>query len=141
MWALGELLVLIIYIVLALPPLIMLLLTIHRWNSNHSVRKTNVIWLIALSLPFLIFVISNVHKHRQHTLRYVGTYYLSSYPNCDGCKLELNRNMRYRVFNDIKTFESGKWHFESGGDYTITYIGKSEQLGSGIFLYYKSDHN
>jgi hypothetical protein len=49
--------------------------------------------------------------------------------------LELFKNNTYEVRKDTTVFEEGQWHFESGSDYWITYIGENGQLGSGKYIY------
>jgi hypothetical protein len=67
--------------------------------------------------------------------KYVGTYILTSYPNCANCSLHLQLNNYYEVIQGKTVRERGSWHYESGGDYWIVYINKDDQLGSGRYAY------
>ena len=70
--------------------------------------------------------------------RQVGLYFLTNYPNCDNCILELKEDLTYTVKQNEKILETSNWHYESGGDYWITYLDNDRhQLGSGDYRYKK----
>jgi hypothetical protein len=85
---------------------------------------------------FFIFKSCQDNNYKNNQLDQVGIYYLTNYPNCDSCYIELNENMTYKIINKGQKVKNGDWHYESGGDYWITYLnGERDQLGSGTYSY------
>jgi len=131
---LGELIVIVIYLILGISAVLCLLKIII--SKKNVVKLFYAGGLILSVYLFISFLTNNIKNHRQSELEYVRTYYLSDYPNCDSCELILKDNNAYTVINDAKILESGNWHYESGGDYWIVYLNdQEEQLGSGRFKY------
>jgi hypothetical protein len=137
MAALGELFVLAIYIFLGLSAAAFLFLTFY----GGLLQK---IWMtigcIFFSVLFYVFW-SHMNKiQRKAELEQVGVYYLTAYPNCEYCVLELKKDLTYDVRNNGQIIEKSDWHYKSGGDYWITYLdGKNHQLGNGYFEYERSE--
>ena len=133
MSALGELFIYVIYFVLGLACIIFLLLT---FTSKKSIKPWTLIASILFCFLFFTFKSCQKENYKQNQLSVVGTYYLTSYPNCDSCYLELRENMTYIVVDKGKIIESSNWHYEVGGDYFITYLDNDRhQLGSGDYSY------
>ena len=135
MSALGELFIYIIYIGLGLASLLFLILTF-------TSKKRDKIWAAFATLFFGFLLIgfkscqSNNYKNNQ--LNQVGLYYLTDYPNCDSCVIELKENQTYEVRTYGEIVEQSNWHYEVGGDYFITYLDNDNyQLGVGKFVYKK----
>src|SRR5687767_14915479 len=119
MAALGTL---IIYGLYALLIIAAVLLTRLAFIAKFGRRKFLYIFLAIASFALLIFLVINQQlNHRKSELEYVGTYYLTSYPNCQSCKLILKENNSYQVISAKTIIEEGNWHYESGGDYFIVY--------------------
>lgn len=137
MLALGELFILIIYIILCIPTLAIILILIADRKRHKSKR---LIYLLISLLPVSLFAYHQHTEHRQQKLKYVGVYALTAYPNCNACTLHLNKNNTYRVCRDTTEIERGNWNYRSGGDYWIVDIGKSGQLGSGNYTYITSEN-
>ncbi|MFP5041997.1 hypothetical protein [Parasediminibacterium sp. JCM 36343] len=118
MSAIGEGLVYFIYFILGFGCIIYLLLAL---TSN---KKTKL-WAFPLILFFgyLFFLYKSylLESYNQMQFNDVGIYYLTNYPNCPSCYLELKENMTYTVMDSCKIVESSNWHSEAGGDYFITY--------------------
>ncbi|UOQ70763.1 hypothetical protein [Hymenobacter cellulosilyticus] len=72
---------------------------------------------------------------READLSQVGLYYLTAYPQCRPCTLELKENNRFVIRDSTSVKETGPWRYESGQDYWITYLNTSDQLGSGKYAY------
>jgi hypothetical protein len=133
MSALGELFIYVIYAVLAMACIISLLL-------SFTSKKQTKPWAFIASLlfAFLFFGFRSCQKsnYKENQLSVVGTYYLTSYPSCDSCYLELKEDMTYLVMNKGKIVESSNWYYEVGGDFFITYLNNDKyQLGSGNYSY------
>ncbi len=133
--ALSELFVYLIYFILGLGSIIFFGLTI-------TTKRKNKVWtgLVGLFFVFLIFKYysyeTNLYKKNQ--LTQVGFYYLTNYPNCNSCILELKENQTYEVRNQGKIVEQSNWHYKVGGDYFILYLDNdNHQLGSGDYIYKK----
>jgi hypothetical protein len=136
MSALGELISKIIYWIIILGGLVSLILAI----ILKGISKKAISAVICLLCIILILFISKKIKtdYRRMQLKHVGTYYLTKYPNCDSCIAILKDDNMYEVKQNKKTFESGNWHFEMGGDYLIVYMNNdSGKLGSGRFQFDK----
>ncbi|MES2662385.1 MAG: hypothetical protein V4629_03685 [Pseudomonadota bacterium] len=136
MSALGELLIYFIYFVLGLGTLLFLALTF-------TAKRTIRVWagLGTLFLGFLLFSFKSCQSdnYKENQLSQVGLYYLTDYPNCDSCIIELKENQTYEVTKHGQIIERSDWHYEVGGDYWITYLDNNNyQLGSGKFAYKKS---
>lgn len=94
--------------------------------------------MVSVFFVFLIVRFNACEKEDQKKsqLEHVGIYYLTNYPNCEHCILVLNEDQTCQVTSNDSILEKSNWHFESGGDYWITYIGTDgRQLGSGIYTY------
>ena len=92
-------------------------------------------------IPLTLFAYNQYSNHREAELKYVGTYYLTDYPDCESCVLILNKNNSYSVANQENEFEHGNWKYRSGGDYWIVDIGEYRQLGTGNYRYNYSENN
>lgn len=133
MSALGEVLIYVIYFILGLSCIAFLLLTF-------SSKKYKKIWTIIASVIFgyLFFYFKSCQQqnYKQNQLSVVGTYYLTNYPDCNSCYLELKEDKTYVIVNKGKIVESSNWHYEVGGDYWITYLDNDKcQLGFGNYIY------
>ena len=137
MAALGELIIFLIYALLTIFVLVALGKLI--WPRKENNRKWAFFWLIIALIPLTLFSYSQYINHRTSELEEVGVYHLTQYPNCESCLLELKEDNSYSVSKADKIIENGKWHNESGGDYWITYIGESGQLGNDIYRYNKKE--
>ena len=139
MSGLGELIVFMLYATLGSSAIICILLLI---VANTKLLKS--LYLIGFLFSATLFVLYYNYKsssHRASELEYVGTYYLTDFPNCVTCKLVLNADNTYDVRNENSVIETGDWHYESGGDYWIVYINKKgDQLGAGRFAYKRYDN-
>lgn len=132
MSAIGELLVYIIYVVLALFFLIFLILGL----SSKTTKKAFFIISIFFGLLLVAFKSCQYISYLNDQNNQIGIYYLTSYQNCNSCYLELKEDMTYVIFEDGKNIRNGTWHHESGGDYWITYLDdKKNQLVSGDYSY------
>lgn len=134
MWAIGELIIYTIYFFTGLSCLVFLILALT------AKKRCFRIWTALTGLFFgfllLCFKWQQNSIYKQNQLNQVGIYYLTNYPNCDSCHIELNENMTYKVAHKSQIFENGDWHYESGGDYWITYLnGTKYQLGNGKYAY------
>jgi len=141
MSALGELIIYVVYFMLGLHCIIFIVLTI-------TSKKSTKPWTLLASLMF-VFLFFNFkscqdNNYKRNQLSVVGVYYLTNYPNCDSCYLELKENMSYVIVNEGKVIEQSNWHYEVGGDYWIIYLDNDRhQLGSGEYFYerYKLKHS
>ena len=138
----GELFVWLIYVFLFANGFIFL------WLGFVSKRKFLKLIYAAISVSFFVLLVLYIYHlksgHRQSELEYVGAYRLTDYPNCDTCIAILKENNSFDILKGHTIIETGNWHYESGGDYFIVYIGEEkEQLGSGRFKYehYKNKFN
>ena len=135
MAALGELAVYIIYLLLAIGGLVFLFFT---FRVKRSIKPFTL-----LGFGLFVFLIAKYSSHnkevyRDWQLQHVGIYYLTDHPDCDSCVLELKEDMTYEVRSGNKVIEKSNWHFESGGDYWITYLDHDRhQLGAGDYAYKK----
>ena len=135
MSAFGELFIYLIYVLLGLTGVVFFLWT----YTSKKVRKP---WTLlgGLFFTFLLFYFKSCQNenYKRNQLSQVGKYYLTDYPNCKSCYIELKENMTYNVIDDGKIIETSNWHYESGGDYWITYLDNDKyQLGNGKFNYKK----
>ena len=135
MSALGELFIYIIYFVLGILSIGFLVLTMT------SKKKTKILTgLATLFFGFLLFSFKSCQSrnYKENQLSQVGLYYLTEYPDCDFCIIELKENQTYEVTKNGQVIERSNWHYEVGGDYLITYLDNDKyQLGNGKFEYYK----
>ncbi len=135
MWAIGELITLIIYFFLGLSTVVFLLLAV-----TLKKRQTRLLALgpgLFFGFLLLCFKFYQDRNYKKSQLNQVGIYYLTDYPDCDSCYIELNENMTYKIVNKSQAIENGDWHYESGGDFWITYLnGTKDQLGNGKYSYH-----
>ena len=130
MAGLGELIILLIQWGLGLLAFVFLFLVF-------KVKPKEKVWMLAGSL-FSYFLFFSFRSHLNdlyldNQRDQVGIYYLTNYPDCDNCILELKEDHTYEVRDDYKILEQSDWHYESGGDYWITYLDNdNHQLGSGV---------
>ena len=137
MWAIGELIVLVIYVILSIPPILIVI----RLKRKKTFPVKKLTYLVIAIIPLFLFSYSQYTNHRNAELQYVGVYYLTDYPNCISCVLNLNANNSYKVVFDQEIIEQGKWKYSSGGDYWIVDIGEHGQLGSGKYRYNDRENN
>ncbi len=132
MSAIGELLIYIIYIILGFLFLVFLILGL----LSKTTKRTFFNICIFFGFVLIVFKSCQYNSYLNNQNNQVGIYYLTNYPNCDSCYLELKENMTYIIVKDGENIRNGTWHHESGGDYWITYLdGKKHQLGSGDYSY------
>jgi hypothetical protein len=135
MSALSELIVPAIFVLLALFALGFLYLTFKVKRSRKPWTLLAAILSICLIFSFRSF---RAEAYRYSQLDQIGVYYLTNYPGCEDCILELKEDMTYDVRNKGKILETSDWHYESGGDYWITYLDfDRHQLGSGDYAFKK----
>lgn len=133
MSAIGELIILIIYAILSLAVLIS---AIKLFKSE--AKKPKIVWGIVLlffGVLLTSFAYSQYANHRNAELEKVGTYHLTQYPNCPDCILILKENNSYEIMDRQNILDQGNWEYKSGGDYWITEIGETGQLGNDIYSY------
>jgi hypothetical protein len=133
MSALGQLFIYVIYFILGIATISFLVLTFKRKNKLIS-------GLATIIFGFLLYNFYSLQSknYKENQLSQVGLYYLTEYPNCDSCIIELKENQTYKVKNNEQVIEKGNWHYEIGGDYWITYLNNDNyQLGNGKFRYSK----
>lgn len=127
----------IIYLILLLP----LAWIVARLMREKKSTVREFVYLTIALIPITLFSYIQYINQRNAELEYVGVYYLTEYPNCDTCVLNLNSDNAYTVIFDDRTLEQGKWKYSSGGDYWIVDIGKNGQLGSGKYKYNDRKNN
>jgi len=133
MWALGELFVYIIYFLLGLACIAFLTVAITT-KRRHKLR--NGITGILCGFLLIGFNTCRSKNYAANQLTQVWLYYLSTYPHCDSCILELKENQTYVVTNRGKIIEQSNWHYEVGGDYLIVYLDNDKhQLGYGDYRF------
>nr|WP_288836388.1 hypothetical protein [uncultured Flavobacterium sp.] len=133
MAALGELIVLCIYLLLGLGALMLLVLTFKQKKSYKPWTLLGSFFCCALFFAYKYF---SDEAYQKSQLSQVGLYHLTNYPNCDDCILQLKEDMTYEVKNRDKIIERSDWHYESGGDYWITWLDNDRyQLGFGKYSY------
>ena len=131
--ALSELFVYIPYLILVLACVSFFRLTI---KAKGQIK----IWA-GMAVLLFIFLFFNYKScvgdsYKKNQLTQVGLYYLTTYPNCDSCILELKENQTYQVINKGQIIEQSNWHYEVGGDYLILYLDNDKhQLGFGDYEY------
>jgi hypothetical protein len=133
--ALSELFVYIPYFVLGLACVIFFRLTIKAKR-----QKKIGAGIAGLFCIFLLFNYKScvADSYKKNQLTRVGLYYLTNYPDCDSCVLELKENQTYQITKRGQIIEQSNWHYEVGGDYFILYLGNdNHQLGSGDYAYEK----
>lgn len=134
MSGLGELLVFMLYALLGSSAIICILMIIA--SNSKLLKLLYFIGFIAGAALFFLYYNYKSNSHRASELEYVGTYYLTDFPNCNSCKVVLKADNTYEVRKEAYVIETGDWHYESGGDYWIVYMNnKDDQLGSGRFAY------
>ena len=133
MSAIGEIIIYIIYIVLGLPCVILLIVTI---TADKSIKLWTLIASLLFGLLLFSFKSCQDNHYKKNQLSVVGIYYLTNYPKCDSCLLELKEDMTFTIEKNGKVIEQSNWHYEVGGDYWITYLNNDRsQLGSGEYAY------
>ena len=135
MAAIGELLVYVVFLFLAVGALHFFVLA----SKTKKVKKLLAL-LAGAFFCYLLYAYSSYlsESHKNEQLRQVGIYYLTNYPDCENCILELKEDMTYEVRNNGNVIKKSDWHYESGGDYWITYLDNdNHQLGSGDYSYQK----
>lgn len=136
MAAIGELLVYVLFLFLALGALYFFLLA-----SKTKKLKRLMALLAGGFFCYLLYAYSSYlsESYKKAQIDKVGIYYLTNYPDCENCILELKEDMTYEVRNNGNVIKKSDWHYESGGDYFITYLDNDKhQLGSGDYAYQKS---
>ena len=136
MAALGEVFILFIYISLGAFN-VFFLVFIFVWRK--ALKPFAVLGCVMYAYLFFSFKScqDNIYKNQQRSR--VGIYYLTNYPNCPSCVLELKEDNTYRVTSEEKQLEQGDWHYEVGGDYFIVYMNNdTDQLDHGRFEYTES---
>ncbi|HEX8330328.1 MAG TPA: hypothetical protein VF629_22550 [Hymenobacter sp.] len=103
--------------------------------KNSATRRKAAVGFVALAALLIFFVFRKQQLDKDREQDKLGTYYLTHYPNCRPCELELRENNTFvvRQYNAIRA--TGRWRFESGQDYWITYLNEHDQLGSGKYQY------
>lgn len=133
MAALGELLIYIIYFTLGLLCLFLLFLTI---RSKKTIKIWTFIGSLFFGILFFNFKSCQDNNYKKNQLSVVGTYYLTNYPNCASCIIQLNEDMTYYVVSNGNIIEKSNWHYEVGGDYLITYLDNDKhQLGANEYAF------
>lgn len=133
MSGIAELAKLVIYAIVILPPLVMLIIML---LNGKKFFKKGLRYLFFTSIPLMLLVIFDITNHKNEELGYVGVYYLTEYPDCTSCQLELKENNTYTITKGDREIESGSWNYRSGSDYWIVDIGEFGQLGTGNYAYY-----
>lgn len=122
-----------VYLVLAVPCVAFLLMA---FFSGRRWRPWAVLGIILFGGLLLWFRWSQYENYRANQLSVVGVYFLTSYPNCEACVLELREDKSYTVVDNRRVVEQSNWHHEVGGDYWITYLDSDKsQLGTGRYKY------
>jgi hypothetical protein len=131
----GELLIFIIYLFLGLTSVVLFVQAFYEYKS---VKPR--FWAYSAFFFFLFCWFKTCRNKRYHEaqIEQVGIYFLTNYPNCDSCYVELKEDMTYNLVKKGTVIKTSDWHFESGGEYWILYLDKERyQLGSGDFEYKK----
>jgi hypothetical protein len=133
---LTELIKYFIYIILFANCIFFLVFSLVSEKNKFSNFKFGFSLICGFLLIFLKTCVN--YNYNRSQLTQVGIYYLTDYPSCKSCRIELKENLKYIVFNNNKEVEKGDWHYEVGGDYWITYLnGRKSILGEGIYSYQK----
>jgi len=136
MSALPELFVFILYLMLGTAAVVLLFRVFI--TKQRSIKIRSLIISSACVLLLVYFKSCDAANYKHNQLSVVGVYYLTNYPGCDTCSVELMENMRYQLKDHDNIIESSDWHYEIGGDYFIIYMnGDRAQLGAGKFSYKK----
>jgi hypothetical protein len=131
----GELLIFIIYLFLGLTSVVLFVQAFYEYKS---VKPRFLAYSASFFILFCWFKTCRNKRYQEAQIEHVGIYYLTNYPNCDSCYVELKEDMTYNLVRKDTVIKTGDWHFESGGDYWILYMDKERyQLGSGDFEYKK----
>ncbi|MBF9220492.1 hypothetical protein [Hymenobacter ruricola] len=104
-------------------------------TRNPAKRRKAAVGFVALVALPAYFVFNRYRVDQEWEQQELGTYQLTNYPNCRPCELELRENNVFVVRQQDAVRETGRWHFESGQDYWITYLNEYDQLGSGKYSY------
>ena len=133
MSAIGELIVWCIFILLGLGSIVLFIFT---FTIKRSLKPWTFLGSIFLCFLFFSYRASINYAYRQKQLDQVGIYYLTAYPSCTDCILELKEDLTYEIRREDKIIKKSNWHFESGGDYWITWLDNEKyQLGYGDYSY------
>ena len=133
--SLSELFVYIIYFSLSFICSIFLYWTFKTNQKNKIWTGIAVLFFVFLIFKFKSYL-ADSYKESQRS--HVGLYYLTNYPNCDSCILELKENKSYEIKKQGTIIEYSDWNYEVGGDYFILYLDSNKhQLGSGDYSYEK----
>ncbi len=119
--------------ILCLPPLIFIVIMI--LNGKKFFLK-GFKYLLFASIPLIAVLLFNYANQRGKELRYVGTYYLNKYPNCNSCVLNLKENNKYIISKNNYPIEKGTWNYIKNEYWTVQ-IGKNGTLGRGVYSYRK----
>jgi hypothetical protein len=131
----GELLIFIINLFLGLTSL---MLFVQAFTKYKTIKPRILSYSAIFFILFCMLKSCRDKGYHNAQLEQVGIYYLTNYPNCDSCYVELKEDMTYDLVRKDTVIKTSDWHFESGGDYWILYLDKDRyQLGSGDFEYKK----
>jgi hypothetical protein len=126
-----------VYFLLSLLVLLSIFLTIKAKKFLKPFALLTAIFFCYLIFNFRSYLIESKKLAQLHR---VGFYYLTNYPDCDSCVLELMEDKTYVVRAKDKVVEKSNWRFEAGCDFWITYLDNDrKQLGSGSYAYEVSE--
>jgi hypothetical protein len=120
------------------------------FTTKTLLKKTTYTFSGLLCFFLLGYIlVTNKKYHNASELQFVGTYYLTKYPNFDSCEALLKEDnsfviKSYRAKDNGNILETGNWHFVAEGDFLGVYMDKKENelLGSNRFEYsYHIDQN
>lgn len=135
MTAFGEVILYSIYFNLGSAAIIFFIRLFFVKSSESKISSGILGITFVLSIVFIWYTRESGRQEEQ--IEHVGTYYLTDYPNCDNCICKLNEDNTFYIYSGSTIYEKGDWHFESGGDYLITYLhGDKYQLGCGNYKYH-----
>lgn len=104
-------------------------------TKSSATRRQAAVGFVVLAALLTFFVFRSYHIDKDWELAELGTYQLTNYPSCQPCLLELREDNIFVVRQNDSIRETGRWRFESGQDYWITYLNETDQLGSGKYRY------
>ncbi|MBO0358281.1 hypothetical protein J0X19_10030 [Hymenobacter sp. BT186] len=133
MAALGTAFIYFIYSVLSGYTLYWLI----QWlKPNSTVRRGGAIIRLLAGVALLAGFAGKMHyNYESGKAEHIGTYSLTSYPNCSDCTIHLYPNDKYEVRQGQQIKEHGPWRYETGDDYWIVYLNEDDQLGVGQYSY------
>lgn len=107
--------------------------------SNRIIYSIGAVLCVCL-LGLLIF--NKKHPCEECDHQWIGTYYLTKYPDCDSCVAILKEDHTFTILSNKKSnlyrvLEKGNWHFVQEYDFLGLYMDKEEQemLGYNRFTY------